>query len=108
MPGVSAVRHTRSAVATVDTLTNMNLLYIQVFVLLAAAVCASDIEKRDADIPLLNKHYRYQRSAEPEAEPTYPRYYVPSYPHLNLYRHVRSAEPEAEPTYPRYNVPSYP
>ncbi|XP_053637285.2 apidaecins type 22-like [Cherax quadricarinatus] len=92
----------------------MNLL---IFVFLAAAVCASDVEKRDAEPghKYLRPHYtpyRHhagKREAEPEADPTYHLHYVSAYPYLNKpYRYQRSAEPEAEPTYPRYYVPSYP
>ncbi|XP_071527819.1 uncharacterized protein [Panulirus ornatus] len=71
--GTLTVRHTRSAVATVDDHTTMKFLVI---VFLAAAACASPTEKREAE----------------PSEVVYP--YV-SYESSNYYRNKRSADPEA-------------
>ncbi|XP_037804955.1 uncharacterized protein LOC119599292 [Penaeus monodon] len=87
------------------------------FVLLAATVCASEVEKREAEpsygyrsrytIPsytVYNTHQIYKRSAEPEAdaEPSYRHGHVrhfgvpASYTHSVRSYHKRSADPEAD------------
>ncbi|XP_071528613.1 uncharacterized protein [Panulirus ornatus] len=102
--GTLTVRHTRSAVATVDDHTTMKFLVI---VFLAAAACASPTEKREAEpsevvYPYVSyessNYYRNKRSAEPEASDVY---YSPydSYGQSYYYRQKRSAEPEASDVY---------
>ncbi|XP_037804903.1 uncharacterized protein LOC119599240 [Penaeus monodon] len=81
------------------------------FVLLAAAVCASEVEKREAEpsygyrrayvIPTstgYGNHRIYKRSAEPEAdaEPSYRHGHVRHFSVPVRSYHKRSADPEAD------------
>nr|XP_045590287.1 uncharacterized protein LOC123752275 isoform X3 [Procambarus clarkii] len=80
-----------------------------VFVILAAAACASEIEKRDAEpsyvtsnygsaYPAYIHHYHNgKRSAEPEPEPSYPIYSSGLRFGYGHHYYKRSAEPEPEP-----------
>merc|ERR1712142_1366192 len=84
-----------------------------VFVILAAAACASEIEKREADpshgyssyrpvhhAPRYTSggyHHYHKRSAEPEAE---------AEAH-NIHKRSAEAEAEAEPSRPSYGYRSY-
>ncbi|XP_045586558.1 uncharacterized protein [Procambarus clarkii] len=90
-----------------------------VFVILAAAACASEIEKRDAEPSYVTSNYgsaypayihRYhngKRSAEPEPEPSYQIYSSGLRNGYDHHYYKRSAEPEPEPTYPVYYAPSH-
>ncbi|XP_069161354.1 uncharacterized protein [Procambarus clarkii] len=90
-----------------------------VFVILAAAACASEIEKRDAEPSYVTSNYgsaypayshRYhngKRSAEPEPEPSYPIYSSGLRHGYDRHYYKRSAEPEPEPSYPLYYAPPH-
>ncbi|XP_063602886.1 uncharacterized protein LOC134778883 [Penaeus indicus] len=122
--------HCRSHIA-LFRLTNPAEMKYLVFVLLVAAACASEVEKREAE-PSRALSYGYgvhhhayprtyyhpyhrfhKRSAEPEAdaEPSYLGYYRPySYSYHNTpyvhHHYKRSAEPEAEAE-PSYGSSNY-
>ncbi|XP_069161345.1 uncharacterized protein [Procambarus clarkii] len=90
-----------------------------VLVILAAAACASEIEKRDAEPSYVTSNYgsaypayshRYhngKRSAEPEPEPSYPIYSSGLRHGYDRHYYKRSAEPEPEPSYPLYYAPRH-
>ncbi|XP_045619860.2 adhesive plaque matrix protein-like [Procambarus clarkii] len=85
-----------------------------VFVILAAAACASVIEKRDAEPsygtsnygsaypPYSHRYHNGKRSAEPEPEPSSPIYSYDSRLGYGRNYNKRSAEPKPEPSYPVY------
>ncbi|XP_069161338.1 uncharacterized protein [Procambarus clarkii] len=87
------------------------------FVILVAATCASEIEKRDAEPSYVTSNYgsayhayihRYhngKRSAEPKPEPSYPVYSFGQRHGYGRHFYKRSVEPEPELSYPFYYAP---